>query len=77
MKVISIRQTDGIRYLAISDEDARTVRRDRAMIDAISPLACLDVDGGGAEMWARVGDDTTEGRQAIRKYRDEFGFGDD
>jgi len=70
MKVITIPQADrGLRYVAISDDDAEAVRSDRSMLDHVRARACLDVEEDGTARWGGTGDDTPEGRAAIRDYR--------
>lgn len=48
MKTILIKQACGAtRVIAVSDDDARAIRNDRAMIDAVRPLGVVDVDRDG------------------------------
>ena len=68
VEVLSIRQAEGgTRYIAVDCSAADSVRRDRAMLDHIQVLACLDVDSLGRRTWERpVGcADTPAGRTAI------------
>lgn len=70
LAVVVIRQSDGgVRYLAVSAEDAGAVRSDRAMVERVKVLACLDAERGGGARWGLTGEDTPEGRAAIRAYR--------
>jgi len=62
--VIAVPQIDGTRYLALRGEDAEAVRRDRAMLDAVRPLACLDIASDGTRDWVSS---TPEGRRAIHR----------
>ena len=67
LRVLTIPQADGgVRYLAVSREDAAAVRRDRAMVDTVTVLACLDVARDGRAEWGATGVDTVDGRYAIR-----------
>lgn len=54
IKIISIHQLGGVRYLAVTAAMARAVRRDRAMIDGVRPLGAADVYGSRIE-WAPTG----------------------
>lgn len=71
IEVVAVRQVDGVRYLALSGADSRAIRRDRAMLDCVKALACLDVDALGRAVWAHPFGcaDTAAGRAAIRKHR--------
>lgn len=51
-RVVSIPQVGGgVRWVALSADDADLVRRDRAMLDAVCPLAILDTAPGCADDW--------------------------
>lgn len=72
IEVVSVRQAGGgTRHLALDAADARTVRRDRAMLDSITALACLDVgaDGSAAWAWPFGCENSPEGKAAIREHR--------
>lgn len=56
MTTISIRQADGwVRVLAVSRVDARLVRDNPALIEAIDVLGCVDVSRDGREEWGTTG----------------------
>lgn len=55
-KIIRIPQASGaIRLVALSADDAEAVHLDRAMIDAVTPLGCVDVFRNGAREWGNTG----------------------
>jgi hypothetical protein len=71
--VLAVPQIDGTRYLALTAANARWVRQDRAVLDCVPALACLDVDTLGRRTWERPSGcaDSAEGREAIlRALRD-------
>ena len=55
-RIVTVPQVDGgIRYLAISRSEYDWLRRDRARIDSLDVLGCLDVEADGTRTWARTG----------------------
>lgn len=72
LHVVAIPQAGGgTRYVAMDYDDYRVVQSRPAMIDHITALACLDVAADGSVWWMQPfgGQDTPEGREAIRAYR--------
>lgn len=79
LHVYVIEEADGdLRYVALTYEDYRAVVDDPAMIDHVTPLACYVETSSASEPGERIGDwwplargeDTPEGREAIRVYRE-------
>jgi len=68
IRVVSVRQADGVRYLALDAADAASVRRDRTRLDAVEALASLDIYRDGGREWDQTGSRRPEGREAIRRY---------
>lgn len=70
--VVSVPQIGGgVRFLALSADDARAVRRDRALLDGVRALACLEVgaDGSASWQWPSGCANTPAGKTAIREHR--------
>lgn len=72
IRIVTISQTDGgRRLLAISREDHERLRRDRALLDSLDVLGCLDVDRDGTRTWARTGPNylaiPSDVREALRE----------
>lgn len=54
--ILTVPQADrATRYLAVSDKDARAVARDRAQIECVTVLGCLDVYPDGSRDHGRTG----------------------
>src|SRR5690606_39372807 len=79
LHVYVIEVADGdLRYVALTYQDYRAVVDDPAMIDHVAPLACYVETSSASEPGERIGDwgplargeDTPEGREAIRAYRE-------
>lgn len=68
---ISVRQAGGgTRYLALDEEDYAAWRSNHALLDSITPLACLDVDADGSWWtWPHGCANSAEGKAAIRAHR--------
>ena len=55
MRIVHLPQVSGaIRLLALTAADSDAVSGDRAMIDAITPLGCVDVFRDGRKEWGAV-----------------------
>lgn len=65
--IVTIRQIDGVRAVAVSETDARTVRRDRTMIDAVTVLGVVDWYRDGTVDWARTGPTVREMSPTVRE----------
>lgn len=72
IRIVTIPQVDGgRRLLAISRGEYERLRRDRALIDCLDVIGCLDVDRDGTRTWARTGPNylaiPSDVREALRE----------
>lgn len=56
IRIVTIPQADGgRRILAISRAEHERLMRDRALLDCLDVIGCIDVDRDGSRTWARTG----------------------